>query len=179
MCYKFARLFNEGLLLPPRSEYFRPPPPMGVDIVLVPALSRLVEDNVIFVVPPHAEYVEGLDLLQSVEDVLPPANPEPLFVESGVATYGSRGRAYRGPVPPSAFASPRARNRQSIAGARCPELVERVLYRFYCRIFVCPIAYASINSFILFTCMRKVFLSFFTEVIYFRVFLDYFIWSCP
>jgi len=60
-----------------------------------------VEDNVVVVLPPPvaAEYAAGLDLLQPLEAVLPPAHPEPLSVEGGVATYVSRGRAYRGPAP--------------------------------------------------------------------------------
>jgi len=34
------------------------------------------------------------------EDTALPEHPEPLFVANGVATYVSRGRAYRGPAPP-------------------------------------------------------------------------------
>jgi len=61
MCYKYARVFNEELSLPPRSEFFRPPPFMGVNFV--PDPPRLMEDNVIVVAPPGLfdELVEDLD----------------------------------------------------------------------------------------------------------------------
>jgi len=96
MCYKFARLLNEELSLPPRSEYFRPPPFMGVDVV--PEPPRLVEDPV--TVPPIFMAWYEDDLAQPWEDTAPPEHPEPLFVTNGVATYVSRGRAYRAPAPP-------------------------------------------------------------------------------
>jgi len=95
MCYKFARLFNEELSLPPRSEYFRPPPFMGVGVV--PEPPRLVEDPV--VVLGSAEWYEDVDLSQPWVNTVPPEHPEPLSVVNGVATYVSRGRAYRGPAP--------------------------------------------------------------------------------
>jgi len=100
MC-TFAHSVNEELSLPSRGEYFRPPPPLGMDVAFVPGLPRFVKDNV--VVPALSPIVEnfvfGLDLLQPLENVLLSAHQEPLFVEDAVATYVSRGRAYRGPAP--------------------------------------------------------------------------------
>jgi len=98
MCYKFARVINEGLSLPPRSEYFWPPPFAGLPFV--PEPPRLVEDPV--VLAPRSlvdEFAEGIDFSQPLEDQLPPVHPEPLFVRDGVAIYVSRGRAYRRPAP--------------------------------------------------------------------------------
>jgi len=99
MCYKYARIVNEELSLPPRSEYFRPPPFAGLPFVLEPL--RQVEGPVIVLAPRalHDELAEGIDFSQPLEDQLPPEHPEPLSVQNGVATYVSRGRAYRGPVP--------------------------------------------------------------------------------
>jgi len=56
---------------------------------------------VVILVPTQvaAEYVADLDLFQPLEDVLPSAHLEPLFVKDGVATYVSRSRVYRGPTP--------------------------------------------------------------------------------
>jgi len=55
---------------------------MGVDgIMLVPDLSRFVEDNVVVSVPSIVdEFAEDLDLSQPLETVPPPAHPEPIFI---------------------------------------------------------------------------------------------------
>jgi len=52
-------------------------------------------------VPPalFGYFAEGIDFSLPLEDQLPPEHPEPVFVLNGVATYVSRGRAYRGPAP--------------------------------------------------------------------------------
>jgi len=99
MCYKYARVFNEELSLPPRSQYFRPPPFLGVNFVPVP--PRRVEPNAVVRLPSWVadEFAEGLDLSQPLEDQLPPIHLEPLSVANGVATYVSQGRAYRLPAP--------------------------------------------------------------------------------
>jgi len=44
MCYKYVRLVNEELLLPPRGDYFRPPF-TGMDVVLAPELPVRVVNN--------------------------------------------------------------------------------------------------------------------------------------
>jgi len=116
MCYKYARLVNEELSLPPRSEYFRPPPFMGLGVV--PEPPRLVEDPVV-VFPAATEWYED-DLSLPWEDTAPPEHPEPLFVRGGVATYVSRGRAYRGPAPP-AFLPPRGHGAGGSSLAQRPE----------------------------------------------------------
>jgi len=98
MCYKYARLLNEELSLPPRREFFRPPPFMGVNFV--PAPPRPVAVNVAMAPPSLIdEFVESLDLSQPLEGQLPPEHLEPLSVANGVATYVSWGRAYRSLVP--------------------------------------------------------------------------------
>jgi len=106
MCYKYARVFNEELSLPPRSEFFRPPPFMGVNFV--PDPPRPIEDNAIVVAPPGLfdELVEDLDFSRFLEDQLPPGLLGPFFGSNGVAIYGSRGRGYRH-LAPSALLPPR------------------------------------------------------------------------
>jgi len=106
MYYKYARLVNEGLLLPPRSDYFRPPF-TGMDVVFAPELSVRVVNNVVMAAPSLvAEFTEGLDLSVPLESVLPFTYPESSFVVNGVAIYGSRGRGYRR-LAPTAPLSPR------------------------------------------------------------------------
>jgi len=90
---------------------------MGLGVVLEP--PRLVEDPVV-VPPAAAEWYEGVDLSQPWEDTAPPEHPEPLFVRNGVATYVSRGRAYRGPAPP-AFLPPRGHGAGGSSPAQRPE----------------------------------------------------------
>jgi len=100
MCYKYARVVNEELSLPPRNEYFRPP---FVGVNFVPGPPRLVEDNAIFVAPPglYDELVEDLDL----EDQLPPVLPGPFIGSDGVVFYMTRGRGYRRPASPALLPS--------------------------------------------------------------------------
>jgi len=99
MCCKYARVINEELSLPPRSEYFRPP---FVGVNFVPGPPRLVEDNAVFVAPPglYDELVEDLDFSRPLEDQLPPESPGPRFCPNGVVIYSTPGRAYRRLAPP-------------------------------------------------------------------------------
>jgi len=94
MCYTFARLINEELSLPPESEYFRPPPPVWVDVVPVP---RLVEDHPVVMAPPHIVALFADDLAPSppLEDPLSPGGhgaggPSPA---QGPTPQVGRGRA--------------------------------------------------------------------------------------
>jgi len=94
MCYAYARIINEGLSLPPRSDFFRPPF-TRMDIVRVPELPvRLVNDVVMAAPSLVDELTEGLDLSEPFGSVPPLLNPGPSLV-NGVAIYGSRGRGYR------------------------------------------------------------------------------------
>jgi len=99
MCYKYARLINEGLSLPSRGDYFRPPF-TGMDVVLVPELPVRAVNNMVMAAPSLvAEFTKGLDLSAPLESVPPLTHPEPLFVVNGVATYvTAQGRAYRLPA---------------------------------------------------------------------------------
>jgi len=81
MCYGVLHSTNEGLSLPPPSEYLHLPPPVEEDDVFVPGLPQLIED----VVP---------------VDVVPSVHHKPLFVEEWVAVYVFRGRAFRDSAPP-------------------------------------------------------------------------------
>jgi len=109
MCYKYARLVNEGLSLPSRSDYFRPPF-TGMDVVPAPELPVRVVNNMVMAAPSLVtEFTEGLDLSVPLESVLSFTHPEPSFVNE-VAIYGSRGRGYRrlaptAPLPPREHSS--------------------------------------------------------------------------
>jgi len=117
MCYKYARVLNEELSLPFRSEYFRPP---FVGVNFVPGPPQLVEDNAVFVAPPglYDELVEDLDFSRPLEDQLPPESP-PRFGPNGVIIYSTRGRAYRRPAPP-ALLPPRGHGSHSPLPAQGP-----------------------------------------------------------
>jgi len=91
MCYYVFHKINEELTLPPVRDYrYPPPPPLLEDVLVGVRLPRLVEDNV----------ASPADAYWTPSDPEPPVHEEPLFVEGGVAVYVSRGRAFRGPVPP-------------------------------------------------------------------------------
>jgi len=65
-------------------------------------------------------YSEGIDFSLPLEDQLPPEHPEPLFVLNGVATYVSRGRAYRGPAPVSPPLPPLGHGAGGVLPAQVP-----------------------------------------------------------
>jgi len=120
-----------------------------------------------------AEFADDLDLSLPLEDILPSAHEEPLVVEGAVATYVSRGRAYRGPAPSpplpplghgtgGSSSAPGPASQVDRERAALVAFVQSLWNPGRSRDKVSDTIFSSLYGFILFTCMREIFLPFFT-----------------
>jgi len=151
-------------------EYRYPPPlPLLEDVLVNLGIPRLVDDNV----------ASPADAYWTPSDPEPPDHEEPLFVEGGVAVYVSRGRAFRGPVPPPPlpplghgaagvpsiqWPGPSVGRGRAAGNAAIIRLLQgrgRSRNGTWHLIYI-ALLYASMNGFSLFTWMRVVFLPFLT-----------------